>query len=117
MNANINGDFSGTPNGRIVYITTLCAEKGLYGPYTTVYRMNGEKECRAKTIKYWEQHSDLLRTDQSHLVNLDFVECLIPCGNGTGILLLKNGIGKIPVSRRKMKEVKAKLDPPRAMAS
>lgn len=94
---------------RIMYISTLCAEKGLYGPYTTVYLTNGEKECRAKTIKYWESNSNLLRTDQSHLVNLEFVEEFIPSSNGTGVLVLKNGKGQIPVSRRKMKEVKARL--------
>jgi DNA-binding LytR/AlgR family response regulator len=94
----------------ILYITTLCAERGLYGPYTVMVRADGTHVCYSnKTIAHWESELQFIRTDQSHLVNPRFIRRLEKNPNRTGNLWIKGSNGAIPVSRRFLGKVQESM--------
>jgi two-component system LytT family response regulator len=69
------------------------------GNYSTIYIKNGEKIVLTKNMKKMEEEffseKPFSRVHQSHLVNLNFVEMIVP---GDGFIVLENK-EEIPLSR------------------
>jgi hypothetical protein len=93
----------------IFFICTFAVEKGWNGPYTVAYLANGHKLFKSKTIKKWSEETNLLRTDQSHMVNPSFIKKLVILPNRTGEIHLRGSDRKIPVSRRYLSKVRKQI--------
>jgi len=75
--------------------------------YTTFYLLNGKSYMASKPIKEFEgqlSHDKFIRTHQSYVVNMDYVDKY----DKNGYIFLKTG-EKIPVSTRKKEEFVARL--------
>jgi two-component system, LytTR family, response regulator len=70
------------------------------GAYTTIYLADGRKFVQARSLREYEEilsPPQFIRTHQSHLVNIDFVQKFVTDGL---VLQMKNG-NLIPVARRR----------------
>jgi len=75
------------------------------GSYTTFYTENNKKITISKNLKEYEtilKPHNFIRTHQSHLVNLNYIERLHKASGG--YLVMKNG-SQIPISTRKKESI------------
>lgn len=93
-------------NGRVLHLLTL--DDILYieadSNYSTIFFVKG-KTLTSKTLKYWEEkmnHSSFLRCHSKYLINLDNIDHM---DFNHHQLTLKGG-KKLPISRRKVSEIK-----------
>jgi two-component system LytT family response regulator len=78
------------------------------GMYTTIRLADGRKFVQVRSIREFEEllpGSSFMRTHQSHLVNLAFVEKFLP---DNMVLQLNNGL-EVPVARRRKAEIQSAL--------
>lgn len=77
--------------------------------YTTFYLANGQSILSSRTLKETEEQlpaNQFLRVHKSHLINVDFITAFER--EDGGVISLEDG-SRIPVSRRRVEDVKAFL--------